>query len=135
MRLEKGSSPAVACQPWPPAFPGFPPESCQEPHCFLPLAQGPGFCYPGFKGQARLCAARGSGHLALEAQLRRASLQLSLAQAAASSHSRLQPPSFPLLGRAPAPGSSPLPRLSLLGSRAEAAAATSFLLLGAEGSW
>ena len=44
-RLEKGEPPAAACQPWPPAFLSFPPESPQEPHCFVPLAQGLGLCY------------------------------------------------------------------------------------------
>ena len=44
-RLEKGEPPATACQPWPPSSSGFPPESCQEPHCFVPLAQDLRFCY------------------------------------------------------------------------------------------
>ena len=40
-RAARGSPPL---QPWPPASLGFPPESCQEPRCFVPLAQGLGLC-------------------------------------------------------------------------------------------
>ena len=43
-RLEKGEPPTAACQPWPPASLGCPPESYQEPRCFVPLAQDLGLC-------------------------------------------------------------------------------------------
>ena len=41
----EGGAPITACQPLPPASLGFPPESFQEPHCFVSLTQDLGFCY------------------------------------------------------------------------------------------
>ena len=81
----EGGAPITACQPLPPASLGFPPESFQEPHCFVSLTQDLGFCYLGHMLQCQQAL------LAWHGTLFEALKKLPIAPFGFSAHARLHP--------------------------------------------